>query len=286
MGALLTTERKRRLREALDTDWTRTVARLMTRMVIGIELAVIRVSDVMRPEVDMLGVGQLTAVIKTFERPRELRRLVRSIKRLYPDVAIVVADDSRRPSIIDGVETIHLPFSSGVSAGRNAALRCVKTPYFLLLDDDFVFTRETRLAEPLSVMELTPKIDILGGVVVNLPDFSTTDYSTAGLFPTSRLPLFEPGSMVGGLPVRLKVPNFYVGRTDKVREVGWTDELKFVDHLDFFTRACGRLTSVQDERLVALHARNPFDRSSPERKANVEESWAVLNRRYGRGSDG
>ena len=281
----MNTERKRRLRAALDTDRTRMVARALTNAMIESELVAIRLTDFTRTQPEHVEAGTLTAIIKTFERPREVRRLVKSLRRLAPEIRVVVADDSRRPVRIDGAETVVLPYNSGVSAGRNAALNQVATPFFVMLDDDFLVGRMTELKPALTVMQTTPEIDVIGGIVVNLPDFRTTDYSTAGLFPTGRPPIAEPGSLVGGLPARLKVANFFIGRTETVREVGWTDELKFIDHMDFFTRACGRLTVVQDDRLVALHARNPFDRASPERLANVEESWAVLNRRYGRNMD-
>lgn len=31
-----------------------------------------------------------------------------------------------------------------------------------------------------------------------------------------------------------KVPNLYVARTDKVREIGWDDNIRMMDHQDFF----------------------------------------------------
>src|SRR5512143_3189093 len=84
---------------------------------------------------------QLTVLIKTFERPKVLRRLLISIRRQYPDLKIVVVDDSRQPIDIEGVRTIPMPFDSGVSAGRNEGLKHIDTRYTLVLDDDFVFYR-------------------------------------------------------------------------------------------------------------------------------------------------
>ena len=65
---------------------------------------------------------QLTLVVKTFERPATLRRLVTSIRRLYPTVRVIVVDDSRVPSQLPGVDTIALPYDQGVSIGRQAGL--------------------------------------------------------------------------------------------------------------------------------------------------------------------
>ena len=81
--------------------------------------------------------ANLTAIIKTFERPRALDRLIRSIRRDYPDLPIIVGDDSFHPYRRTDVEYLRLPPDIGASAGRNAMLHRVQTPLFLQLDDDF-----------------------------------------------------------------------------------------------------------------------------------------------------
>jgi glycosyltransferase involved in cell wall biosynthesis len=273
----------RRFREQLDRGWSRRVARAAVNSIIALELGAVRLIGVTRKPPARLPPDALTIIIKTFERPRELRRLVRSIHRLQPGVRIVVADDSRQPCVIDGVDMVRLRFNSGVSAGRNAALAQVRTEYFMSLDDDFVLTKHSDIAAPLLKMMAAPSLDIVGGVIVNLPEFSTIDYTTAGLFSTPQQPLREPGTLVEGLPIRLKVPNFFVGRTETVRRVGWTDDLPFIEHLDFFSRACGQLLVAQDERMIGLHAKNVFDRNQHERRVNTEVALTVLNDRYAPG---
>lgn len=267
---------KRRLRARFDNERTRTLARGALSGVIGVELVVERLADWRRTPLPPVPAGEITAVIKTFERPRELRRLVRSIKRVQPDLPILVVDDSRTPTELSGVEVLRMPFNSGISVGRNAALEQLETPYFLLLDDDFAFYRHTAVAASLATMRQHPEIDILGGEVVNLPDFTTHDYSWFVYPDRGRSARHAHGSEVAGLPVRHKVPNFFIGRTEAVRAVGWTDELKVMEHNEFFTRAHGVLTTVSDPRLRVLHAKNPFDRNTPERAANQAEAAAVL----------
>ena len=95
----------------------------------------------------------LTAVIKTFQRPRSLDRLIASIRRFYPELKILVGDDSFVPSPHHNVDYLRLTPDVGVSAGRNALLERIETPYFLLLDDDLEFTAETviqRLMAPVA----------------------------------------------------------------------------------------------------------------------------------------
>lgn len=40
---------------------------------------------------------------------------------------------------------LRMKYNSGASAGRNLGLSFVKTPYFLIVDDDFYFHKETNL---------------------------------------------------------------------------------------------------------------------------------------------
>jgi hypothetical protein len=227
-------------------------------------------------------VRQLTALIKTFERPRILRRLVASIKRLYPALRIVVVDDSREPSPIVGVETIVMPYDSGISAGRNEGLRHVTTPYVLVLDDDFIFYRHTRLIPALRLMERHPQVDIMGGQLVDLPFYRARRLPEGAIFPTTATPLAPLGSFSGGLRVVDKVSTFYVARTDRLAVVPWDPRLKRIDHADFFTRALGVLTTVFKPDLKCLHARTPFDDAYMSKRLDLEASFQVLEERYGR----
>ena len=271
-------QKKRELRARFDNDRSRAFARRAVDAVIAAEVASQRPLDWKRTPLQGVPEASVTAVIKTFERPREVRRLVKSIRRTHPDLPIIVVDDSRDPRLVKGAELLAMPFNSGISVGRNAALERVATPYFLLLDDDFVFYRHTRVADSVAIIGAHPEIDILGGQVVNLPDFTAHDYSWVTMQLRDVAPEFPPGSYVGGLPVYSKVPNFFIGRTEAVKAIGWRDELKVMEHQEFFTRAFGVLTTVYDERLRVLHAKNPFDRTSPERLENRMQAGAVLAR--------
>lgn len=222
----------------------------------------------------------LTAIIKTFERPEILARLIGSIKRLYPRLEIIVVDDSKNPSFTEGVQNITLPYDSGVSAGRQKALETVATPYVLLLDDDFVFYRETKLESALKKLMMHPEIDIMGGEVVNLPSFKSTDYSKANLHPTNAKAILELGSIVGGMPVYDKVPNFYIARTERLKLVGWDARIKRLDHADFFTRAKGVLTTVYNDKFKILHAQTPFNKYYMTKRHDIDQDRLVLKMKY------
>lgn len=224
--------------------------------------------------------ANLTAVIKTFERPEVLRRLVKSLRRFYPGMKVIVIDDSMHPTRLDGVETVVMPYDSGVSAGRQEGLRHVDTPYLMLLDDDFVFTRYTRVVPVLEKLHRLPEIDIVGGEVVYLPFYRKIDYGRAAIHPTEAVSVREPGSRIGGMAVHDKVANFYIARTESIRKVGWDPQIKRLDHADFFTRAKGVLTTVFDPAFKVLHARTPFDRDYMRKRLDVQSDREILRRKY------
>lgn len=124
----------------------------------------------------------VTILIKTFERPGALTRLLDSIENRYPQCPVLICDDSREPirdrvlgrygAQVDAYTT--LPFDSGLSAGRNALLKRVETEYFVLNDDDFVYGPQADLQWMHNQM-VAGEVELLGGVYLE-PE--TVDCST------------------------------------------------------------------------------------------------------------
>ena len=222
----------------------------------------------------------VTAVIKTFERPKELKRLIKSIKCFYPDMKIIVVDDSRDPSKIAGVKTITMPYDSGVSAGRNLAVFAVETKYLLLLDDDYIFYRKSILEPAVKKMDENSRIDIMGGERVDLPLYRKVDNKRETLYHTRREATMSYGSSIGGMVVQDKVANFYIGRTESIKRVGWDDRIKRLDHADFFTRAKGVLTTVFNPDFKVLHAQTPFNKIYMDKRKAYEEDQKLIYKKY------
>ena len=185
----------------------------------------------------------VTVCLKAFERPACLRRAVQSVRDYYPDVHILVADDSHNPVLVPGVdEWLFLPFDTGLSFGRNRMVEHVKTKYMFLMEDDAYFYENTRLEEQLEVMEQTD-IDILGITVVDTPDMyvhpngylifirGETGYSVLGYHDE-----------IAGCYVCDLVENIFMARTASLQAFeGWDEALKIHEHGDFFLRAKGQL---------------------------------------------
>ncbi len=250
-------------------------------VLIKLELLYVRIKDGKDTfESTSLVDEKLTAVIKTFERPDTLKRLVDSIKRLYPNMKIIVVDDSRNPLKLEGVKTIVMPYNSGISAGRNRALLEVETKYVLLMDDDFIFYRQSLFEAALEIMERNEMIDIMGGEVVNLPSFKASDYSNVRLHPTDAIAKMPKGSSIEKLPVYDKVPNFFIARPERLQLIGWDEDLKKIEHADFFTRAKGVLLTVFNKNFKVLHAQTPFNKAYMKIRNDTRVERMILHSKY------
>lgn len=189
--------------------------------------------------------SRLTAIVRTCERPASIERLIRSLRRYYPQLKLLVADDSRRPAAVAGADWIKLPADVGVGAARNAALARVRTPYFLLLEDRLELTRRSQI-ERLLELVAGSRLDIAAGDCLRCqrrfgiftsrtpePVHATFEFTADGL-------TLRPGHRLGAdgiLSVDL-AHNFFVGRTDKIRAMGgWDPQLLVDERVEFFVRA-------------------------------------------------
>lgn len=185
-----------------------------------------------------------TAIIKTFERPRYLDRLIRSIRRHYPTLRIIVGDDGFKPTPRSDVEYLRLPVDVGTAAGRNALLARVETPYYLLLDDDLEFRPQTDISR-LARLVADGTLDLAAGdylrVKRRLFFIKSKPQPFHGLFDFSSKELRLVAGSLGeeqGYSLCDITHNFYVARKDAVQNVGgWDEDLKTNEHIEFFVRA-------------------------------------------------
>ncbi|XP_074835130.1 beta-1,4 N-acetylgalactosaminyltransferase 2 isoform X2 [Carettochelys insculpta] len=198
----------------------------------------------------------VTIATKTFLRYHKLRILIKSIRQFYPDIKIIVADDSEVPEKIDeeNVEHYIMPFGKGWFAGRNLAVSQVTTKYYLWIDDDYLFTENTNIEKLVEVLEGT-NLDMVGGSV----NGNTYRFQL----------LYEQGEDSGclhfkggffhkleGFPncvVTSVVVNFFLAHTDKSRHVGYDPLLQRVAHSEFFMDGLGILYVGSCSDVVIAH---------------------------------
>jgi GT2 family glycosyltransferase len=198
--------------------------------------------------------SQVTAIVKTFERPRSLDRLVRSVRRYYPELRVIVGDDSVTAFPRTDVDYVRLPVDIGVAAGRNALLELVQTPYFLSLDDDLSFTNQTRIERLFETLERHGAALVAGDLIHCEQRFPLWIRRRREVYhgvirrEGDSLRLI-PGhaSSVGEAFACDLAPHFFLARTEMIRQIGgWFAPLKRGDHQELFLR-------LKNEGLRVLH---------------------------------
>jgi GT2 family glycosyltransferase len=187
---------------------------------------------------------EVTALIKTFLRDEYLFTSVLSLRRHYPEIKIIVADDGycsdqkeARLKEAGVSKYIALPWNRGVSRGRNALIDACETPYFLVGDDDFYYTEETRLGDMLRMMEIA---DLAGGALRYLDTLQHYE-ATLEWVPESKGLIHHEinrdyrtydGIQYGHADLTF---NFFVAKTTLARKIRWEESIQVIfEHEDFF----------------------------------------------------
>ena len=117
----------------------------------------------------------ISTVVITRNRSLEINRCIASVMAQDTTTALIVVDNAsdeplRIPSQT-GMTVFRLNAPHGVASARNAALRGVKTPFVLLLDDDPELPGTTAISSILLVLQADERIAALAlnCIATNLP---------------------------------------------------------------------------------------------------------------------
>jgi beta-1,4-N-acetylgalactosaminyltransferase 2 len=118
--------------------------------------------------------------------------------------------------------------------------------------------------------------------VIQLPRWYHVPYTGGfdGLFPGHLPPLREAGELIGGLPVVAKGPSTYLARTESLRKVRYDENIRMLDHHDFFSSACGRMVFVQATEFVAFHARTPLNAAYMAHRNDIRKDKIYLGTKW------
>ena len=207
--------------------------------------------------------NDLTIVIKTLDRYVCLKPLIKSILKRYGDIPIIIGDDSivscRKQIEKDfpdrkNITVYELPYDCGLSYGRNYLVKKVKTKYFCLCDDDFIFDKKTKLEDALNILK-EKKLDIIGGYIRNykiVHSFKDKVIKFAQKIlhyelPTNYIGTYEKDGNTLKVDYKIKefpdyqdvelVLNFFIAKTEVIRKNPWDDDLKVQEHTAFFYNA-------------------------------------------------
>lgn len=210
---------------------------------------------------------QCTIVFKSFERQKMAKRLYNNIQKYYHGIKVIIADDSRTPLNLQGefLTVLNLPFNSGLSYGLNRALEIVTTPYVIRMDDDELLTPFSRFEKQLEFLNMHPEVDLVGILPFNIPILKSMNEAAEEYYKQpmgyAPKPLKIPHmTQIDNLHCVLgKVPNIFIARTEKVKEIGYDDNIRMIDHNEFFYRAAGNLVAVLDTSCFVIHYHNRYD---------------------------
>uniref|UniRef100_A0A672I9Z8 Glycosyltransferase 2-like domain-containing protein n=1 Tax=Salarias fasciatus TaxID=181472 RepID=A0A672I9Z8_SALFA len=213
-----------------------------------------------------INTGDLELEMRTFLRYPQLKVLLASIQQFYPNITVIIADDSLEPERISGknIQQYIMPPAQGWFAGRNLAVSQVITKYFLWVDDDFIFTQNTKIEEFLKVMEAVPELDVVRTYrkLLNRQNYIATCEPGGCLIRKygetfHPLPDFPKCSFTHG------VVNFFLARTDAVRRVGFDPQLQRVGHSEFFMDGLGLMMVATCKDVEVGHQRKTKENNNP-----------------------
>ncbi|XP_019628357.1 PREDICTED: beta-1,4 N-acetylgalactosaminyltransferase 1-like [Branchiostoma belcheri] len=219
------------------------------------------VYDVGATEINEDIASKVTVITKTFLRYASIRALLASIRAFYPNIRVIVADDSRPIENLqaDHVDHFVMPYALGWFAGRNLAVSQVTTPYLVWVDDDFVFGKRTKLERLASVLDNTT-LDLVSGKA----GFGKVKHTKMTVVPGDRdgdcLLIHDRRhwGQVPGFPrcyYSTRVTNFFMARTDSVRAVGFDPKYTRHGHTQFFVAAMGKLKMAACDDVRIGHRR-------------------------------
>lgn len=113
----------------------------------------------------------VTVVIVAFDRYEPLKACLRSLRKCYPDISVILADNGKM-SITRvlarrfNCEHLDLPYDCGANLARKRGQDAVKTPYWVIGEDDFVFTKDTRLENFARILDNDGQVDLVGGLAI------------------------------------------------------------------------------------------------------------------------
>lgn len=211
----------------------------------------------------------VSIIIGTLDREQALLACLKSIRKFYPTIQVLVVDDGnmdlqriqeKKKRLVSEFQVKYYKLANDAGAGkkRNMGMKLAKTKYVVVIDDDFIFTGNTNLSAMQAILDRRPDITIVGGQVLD----KNGHHGTRGSMLARGAILNEDGSIKFRYFHRIKLPKpvldavlmgshevmFYpcdfVRTFMMIREdhrIQWDPDLKTnPDHIDFFLKIMER----------------------------------------------
>lgn len=236
-------------------------------------------------------------LITTFERDKHLFDLIHSIRKFYDEISIYVVDqgksDEDKEKFLSnyGCDLIQIPWDSGLSLARNIGMKIMKENYAVICDDDFVFTRDTKLERWYELLHSLPNVGIAAGVLkqrdrewhyeheLELKEdrYIIKDFKKISWKNLNGIPYFYTDLCL----------NFFMMKKQAWRENKWDVDYKIIqEHIHFFLsmKFNSRWKVIYTPKVMARHNKiytgDEYDeiRASKQRKI---KNWNIFYKKTG-----
>jgi hypothetical protein len=162
----------------------------------------------------------VTIGVTTYKRPDSLKRM--------------------RESIADGWQVVVVNTQGNLSRGRNEIVAQCETPYVLIAEDDFSFGDMDCVRQMCDVLNENPDVGVVCGNLVEKGESRNYAYDIRVF--RNRLLATQPGSQwretsTGVLYCYIDMGwNFFLARTEALRECPWDELLELHEHAAWFLK--------------------------------------------------
>jgi hypothetical protein len=206
----------------------------------------------------------IAIVIPTFLREEKIKNCIDSLLRTYGDVnrfqpffKIYIGEQANitptNKEFYDylqqlGHQVVILPYNCGLSYSRNYLISQTKEPFILVADDDYIFDESTNLEPMINALLLEENVGIVGGALNDRETHPTRLYIDKLKNSNSNklTYIYKPINYLSSIPtIKQKsfryfkteiVSNFFLAKREVFNNIKWDNELKLVEHSDFFLR--------------------------------------------------
>jgi GT2 family glycosyltransferase len=195
--------------------------------------------------------NDIAIIVTTFLRDNSLFRAVDSIRGVYPEIDIIVADNGLRSEEKDDFLAsrncgyVLTSFDAGISKTRNAGVALLKEghKYFVLIEDDMGFSADTSLERWREVLDREPAVGVVGGMCSEVYERRMVEqhYEFKLEVENATLSVLSCGEPAwldaGGTPYALVdvVLNAFMARREVPAACPWDERFTAApEHLDWF----------------------------------------------------
>ncbi len=206
----------------------------------------------------------ISIIIPTFLREDKLKNCIESLLKTFGDVnrfqpwfKLYIGDQGEinktKQLFYDslknfGHQVIILPYNCGLSYSRNYFISKTKEPLVLVIDDDYMFDELTIFSPMINLLLLEENIGLVGGKLNDRDTLPTRIYiqKIKNNNLNQLIYITKPINYLTSSPTIIQksyryfksevVPNFFLAKKEVFDDIKWDNELKLVEHSDFFLR--------------------------------------------------